>query len=197
LECKPTKAGAKTTDGHETDANPVETTLPAGRSVVGYPVHHESEEVALAFLKRLASLDGEFQLLSTKLLPSQVLSQLSECNPDTVVLSVLPPGGLSQLQFMCSEIRIACPTTKIVVAHFGTIKNYDRVLVRMRKIGVTYLTTSVSQTSQLLTVISQQKLDERHKVDLGSSAIVPSPHSEGCSTLQSKTSSRDEVTRVR
>ena len=196
FEREPAKEGQESTNVDATDSIKVARSLQPKPSVVGYPVHHESEEVALAFLQRLASLDCEFQSLSTKLLPSQVLGQLQVCKPDAVVLSVMPPGGLSQLQFMCSEIRTACPTTKIVVAHFGTIKDYDRLLVRMRKIGVTYLTTSVSQTSQLLAVISEQKLNGEHKVDLGSSAVVPSPHLGLSKTRMAKTSHGDEVTHV-
>jgi len=191
-----TKAVAESTNGDEKDSIKVGRYLEAKLRVVGYPVHHESEEVALAFLKRLASLDCEFESLSTKLLPSQFLSELRACKPDTAVLSVLPPGGLSQLQFMCSQIQIVCPTTKIVVAHFGTIKNYDRLLVRLRKIGVTYLTTSVSQTSQLLAVISEQKLDGERKVDFGSSAVVPSPHVGPSTTRPANTNDVDEVNHV-
>lgn len=195
FERKPSKSVAEPVRVDETESNQVAKFSPAPLSVVGYPVHHESEEVALAFLKRIASLDSQLQLLSTKLLPSQVLRQLRESAPDTVLLSVLPPGGLSQLHFMCSEIKTLCPDIKIVVVYFGMIKNYDRLLVRMREIGVTYLTTSVSQTSQLLTAISEQKTTDEYKSELGSS-MVSSLHQRPTTTKQPTLGSMDEVASV-
>ncbi|GAA5505861.1 hypothetical protein Rcae01_01309 [Novipirellula caenicola] len=126
------------------------------RRLFGHPVHHESEEIALAMLSQLVGNDCEVELSTTKELPSQVVSKISRSQPDVVVLSVLPPGGLPQLKYMCSEIRASQPTVPIVVTYLGKMKDYDELLVRVREAGASYLTTSLSQTKHQIDVLLKE-----------------------------------------
>ncbi len=111
-----------------------------------YPVHHESEEVALTMLARLIGNRYDVAIGSTKQLPSKALATIADTTPEAVVLSVIPPGGLPQVAYMCAEIRKCSEFSKIVVAYFGNIDDYDKLLVEMREVGASYLTTSLSQT---------------------------------------------------
>jgi len=163
-------------------------------TVIGYPVHHESEEVALSFLNRLALHDCDFQLLSTKLLPSQVLAQIQASKTEVAVLMVLPPGGLLQVQYICSELRTACPSIKILVTYLGKIRDYDRLLVRLRKIGVTYLTTSILQTSQLLTTLSEERGAGGCEIDSDTTSVISTPHLGRSPNQMAKTSHEEGVT---
>jgi len=144
-------------------------------NVVGYPVHHESEEIALSMLQKITTDSCSLTLFSTKQLPSTVLRELQKLNADVIVLAVLPPGGLPQVKFMASELLKCSPFTQIIVSFLGSVKNYDQLLVRMRKAGVTYLSTSLSQTRQMIIAIQEEK-----SLHLDSTAIetsgVPVPH---------------------
>ncbi len=113
--------------------------------IYGYPVHHESEEIGLAMLQHLIEDRCEVRLCTTKQLPSRALEQIAAWAPDAVVLAVLPPGGLPQVKYMCSEIHAHCPDTHIIVAYLGMVKDYDDLLVDVREVGASYLTTSVTQ----------------------------------------------------
>jgi len=144
-------------------------------NVFGYPVHHESEEIALGMLKKIASDCCSLTLFSTKQLPSTVLRELKRLNADVVVLAVLPPGGLPQVSFMASELLKYCPNTQIIVAFLGMVKNYDQLLVKMRKLGVTYLTTSLSQTRQMIEAIQEEKMHHAGVTNSTESPVTPIP----------------------
>jgi len=166
-------------------------------NVVGYPVHHESEEIALRMLEKITTEKCSLTLFSTKQLPSTILRELQQLNTDVIVLAVLPPGGLPQVKFMASELNKCCPNTQIIVSFFGSVKNYDQLLVKMRKSGVAYLATSLSQTRQMIIAIQEEKTLHPSPTDSIESSVVPvSPvfiteHSDA-SELELK-----EVTRVR
>ncbi|WP_442506080.1 AI-2E family transporter [Novipirellula sp. SH528] len=125
-----------------------------------HPTHHESEEIALAMLAQLVDKDCDVELSTTKELPSKVVSRIAATPPDIVVLAVLPPGGLPQLKFMCSEIRSVNPRVPIVVTYLGKIKDYDELLVRVREAGASYLTTSLAQTKHQIDVLIKEASQE-------------------------------------
>ncbi len=166
-------------------------------SVVGYPVHHESEEIALGMLQKIATDSCSLTLFSTKQLPSMVLRELQRLNADVILLTVLPPGGLPQVRFMATELIKCCPNTQIIVSYLGSIKNYDRLLVKMRESGVTYLATSVSQTRQMIVALQEEKSHQSEPTNLIESSVVPMPHGIIPRHRAASKVDVDEVTRVR
>ena len=139
-------------------------------SVVGYPVHHESEEITLLMLEDLMQDRCKFTIATTKKLPSQVIKQIQSEQPDAVVLAAMPPGGIPQIRYMCREIRKVCPETKILVAYFAKLNNYDELLVSLRKSGANYLTTSLGQTKHQIdtlidTLINVPDAEESHPIE--------------------------------
>lgn len=123
-------------------------------NIIGYPAHHESEELVLAMLKQLLPGDVEMAIASTHSLPNQILKDIESLKPVAVVVGVLPPGGLPQVEFFCEECRVRAPETQIIVAYLGEIEDYDKLLVDLRRSGATYLTTSLEQTkNQLVSIV--------------------------------------------
>lgn len=165
-------------------------------NVVGYPVHHESEEIALSMLQKITTDNCSLTLFSTKQLPSTVLRELQKRNADVIVLTVLPPGGLAQVKFMASQLLKCCPHTQIIVSYLGSIRNYDRLLVRMRKSGVTYLATSLSQTRQMINAIREEKTLNPNSTDLIESSGVPDAHPVILEHSNTSEIELKEVTRV-
>lgn len=144
---QPGDGRAATNDGADPPTTAVATSDVGEKvTVFGYPVHHDSEEVALLMLEQMLQDSSIVSLANTKQLPSKVVDDIVLRKPDVVVLSAMPPGGMPQVRFMCSEIRKRCDDLVIIVACFGKLKNYDELLVSLRKSGATYLTTSLAQT---------------------------------------------------
>ena len=169
----PNKTPVETaSDNQETIAND----LNPKPSVVGYPVHHESEELALTMLQTIASDCCSLSLISTKQLPSIVIKGLEKAEPQVVVLTVIPPGGLSQVKYICTELHKSCPNTSILIAFLGEVRNYDSLLVRMRKAGASYLATSLSQTRQMIVALCDEKLQIGSESQNDRQPTNPTPH---------------------
>ncbi len=165
-------------------------------NVVGYPVHHESEEIALGMLQKIAAANCSLTLFSTKQLPSTILREIQRLNADVIVLAVLPPGGLPQVKFMASELLKCCPNTQIIVSFLGSVKNYDQLLVKMRNSGVTYLTTSLSQTRQMIVAIQEEKIHHSNLKDSTNSSVIPILSAGVREHLNDSAVGIDEVTHV-
>ena len=115
--------------------------------VVACPAHHPAEEPALDMLAALLAPDGvRVEALTAKSLPSEVVERVEQLKPEAVFISVLPPGGLSQAAYLCRQLRKKFPTLKIVIGWWGPERSYDRLLVKMRKAGASYVTTSFRQS---------------------------------------------------
>ncbi|MDV6030191.1 MAG: AI-2E family transporter [Phycisphaera sp. RhM] len=125
-------------------------------SVFGYPVHHDSEEIALLMLTEMLERTCDVTLATTKQLPSKVVNAIAAEKPDVVVLATIPPGGMPQVQFMCHEIRNHDDEVTIIVACFGKLNNYDGHLVCLRKAGASYLTTSLEQTKNQIQTLHEE-----------------------------------------
>jgi predicted PurR-regulated permease PerM len=111
--------------------------------IVCCPSHHRAEELTL----RLFSAPGcRVEVVSTRLLPTDVEKLIERDRPASVFVAVLPPGGLVQARYLCRRLRRRFTDLPIVVGYWGRSKNFDRLLVKLRAAGATYVTTSMEQS---------------------------------------------------
>lgn len=131
---------------------------PAGKLplVIACAAHHRSEELAARMV--VAGFDPaafRTDVTSTRLLPVEIEARIAQDGPAAVVIAVMPPGGVVQARYLCRRLRRRFPDLAILVAYFGKARHFDRLLVRFRTAGATYVTTSAAQTrSQVQAVLS-------------------------------------------
>lgn len=119
---------------------------PASVLVLGCPAHHAAEELSLSMLARLLETDGcRVEVVSTRALPAEVEIRVARENPALVFVAILPPGGLVQARYLCKRLRKRFADLPIVVGFWGDERHFDKVLVRVRSAGASYLTTSLMQ----------------------------------------------------
>ncbi len=115
--------------------------------LVGIPAHDACEEVPLQLLAHIVERGGgRMTCLSTRMLPGELVRQVGMASGATVVISSMAPGGLPQTAFLCRQLREQYPNLVIIVVRWGGGRAYDTLLVRLRKAGASYLTTSIAQT---------------------------------------------------
>ncbi|MGN6544119.1 MAG: AI-2E family transporter [Aureliella sp.] len=115
--------------------------------VVGCTAHHESEEPALKMLSYSLSECGvEMRWAGTRALPTDLEDWIEKVQPKVIVITIVPPGGLTQARFMCERLHERLPGAKIVVAFLGKTQKYDALLVKFRRAGASHFTTSLHQT---------------------------------------------------
>lgn len=122
------------------DASGLSPSLPL---ILCCPAHHRSEELTLRFLP---ASDFRIEVASTRLLPADIETLIERENPAAVLIAVLPPGGLVQSRYLCRRLHRRFAELPIVVGYWGRAKNFDRLLVRLRAAGATYVTTSMEQS---------------------------------------------------
>ena len=90
-------------------------------------------------------------MVSSKALPSEVESRVEKEKPALVFVAVLPPGGLEQARYLCKRFRKLAPHLPIIVGYWGGVgRKYNKLLVRLRSVGASYLTTSLLQSRDLI-----------------------------------------------
>ena len=115
--------------------------------VVATPAHQEPEEVPLHMLAAaVEQTGGRVVVLTTRLMPAEVVRQVAASGAGAVVISNLPPGGLPQILYLCELLRGQYTDLPIIVARWGGRADYDQRLIRLRKAGASYLTTTLAQT---------------------------------------------------
>jgi predicted PurR-regulated permease PerM len=124
--------------------------------ILGYPAHHEAEELTLHMLALLLKADGcRVETLTTRALPAEIESRIERGNPALVFVAVLPPGGLVQAHYLCKRLRKRFAELPLVVGYWGAARNFDRLLTRLRSAGASYVTTSLLQSrSQILALVN-------------------------------------------
>ena len=124
--------------------------------VLGCPAHHEAEEISVLMLAQLLKADDcRVEPVSTRALPADVEARIEQENPALVFIAILPPGGFLQARYLCKRLRKRFTNLPIVVGYWGPVRHYDKVLVRLRAAGASYVTTSLLQSrSQIRAIVS-------------------------------------------
>ena len=124
--------------------------------VLGCPAHHEAEEISVLMLAQLLKADDcRVEPVSTRALPADVEARIERENPALVFIAILPPGGFLQARYLCKRLRKRFTNLPIVVGYWGPVRHYDKVLVRLRSAGASYVTTSLLQSrSQIRAIVS-------------------------------------------
>lgn len=149
------QSSEKTANGNSnTIEESTQVSLPV---VIGCASHHSSEMLILDLLQFSGENQFAMQTIGDDSLPEDLLKQITDVNPQIVVIAVLPSGGFAQSRFLCQSIRNDGYTGPIIVACFGKFKNFDKLFVKFRKAGATSMTTSYSQTHKKILSILKRR----------------------------------------
>jgi predicted PurR-regulated permease PerM len=140
----------------DSPSEPRLATAADGVLILGCPAHHEAEEISVSMLARLLASDGcRVEPISTRALPSDVEARIEKENPAVVFIAILPPGGFLQARYLCKRLRKRFENLPLLVGYWGSARHYDKVLVRLRAAGASYVTTSLLQSrSQIRALVS-------------------------------------------
>ena len=123
--------------------------------LVGAPAHHRAEELMLHMLALgLPPVGRRLVGLSARQLPSDVEAAITENAASICVVAIMPPGGVPQAQYLIKRLSAKFPSLVIVAAYFGRTSRFDELLVRLRRSGATYVTTSLCQTADTIRTLT-------------------------------------------
>jgi predicted PurR-regulated permease PerM len=124
--------------------------------ILGCPAHHAAEELSLQLLAQLLRAEGyHLEVLSARILPSEIEARLEHEKPDLVFIAVLPPGGVAQACRLCKRLKQRAHDVRIIVGYWGRPAQLDKLLIRLRSAGASYVTTSFTQSrSQIRSLVN-------------------------------------------
>jgi predicted PurR-regulated permease PerM len=130
---------------------------PHGAGVVlAVASHHRSEEIVVSMFSRLLAGSGLTVVgAGNRMLPSEIEAVVERQQPAVIFIAVMPPGGLIQARYLCRRLGKRFADLKIVIGFFGSTRNFDRLLRRLRAAGASYANTSLSQSKgQILALMT-------------------------------------------
>jgi hypothetical protein len=88
--------------------------------IVGYPVNGTADELALRMLGEVLDPD-EFtlEIVSARLLSSELIATVRELGATTVCIGDLPPSPPSKTRYMVKKLRAALPDVDVLVGRWA------------------------------------------------------------------------------
>lgn len=115
--------------------------------LLGCPSHHRSEELAVRMLEMvLRGTGSQVEAVTTRTLPADVEARIESRKVTLLFVAVIPPGGLPQCRYLCRRMRRRFPDLPIIVGYLGKARHFDKLLIKLRAAGASYVSTSIAQT---------------------------------------------------
>ncbi|HEY2587306.1 MAG TPA: hypothetical protein VGI81_16285 [Tepidisphaeraceae bacterium] len=72
----------------------------------------------------------------------------------TLVPVAAVAGGIPHCRYLCRRLRRKFPDLPIVVGYFGKAREFDKLLIKLRAAGASYVNTSIAQVrAQVLSML--------------------------------------------
>jgi predicted PurR-regulated permease PerM len=119
--------------------------------VLAYPAGGDADELALRMLTQMvADLPVVLNVVSTRLLASELVTEVQKSGTGIVCIADLPPSAPSKTRYLVRRLRAALPDVKIVVGRWAPPEFVDDTLVPLRDAGADFVGTSLQETREHL-----------------------------------------------
>jgi predicted PurR-regulated permease PerM len=124
--------------------------------ILGCPATDAFDEVALEMFRQVLESSGA-QVLTTseKMLSSEVIAQIETDKPALVVVTTLPPGGVTRARYLCKRLRSRFPELKLFVGRWGLKESLDQVRERLQSAGADQVVGTLAETRALVVPLVQ------------------------------------------
>ncbi len=104
--------------------------------IVGIPANDASDALVLRMLAQLLAPTGTtVEVLSEQVGPMALLDSIASAEPDLIVLSHLPPVGLTPARYLARRIRARFPETPILIGRWGDPGDPKALAARLSESG--------------------------------------------------------------
>ena len=131
------------------------STMTPPPQILGCPAHDAADELALQMLQQLLDPTRyNMTIVSTEMLPGEVLSVVEQQHIRLICIAALPPGALAPVRYLCKRLRTRFPDCRIVVGRWGAEES-DKPEERFREAGADEVGTSLRQSRNQMSQLSQ------------------------------------------
>ncbi len=115
--------------------------------ILGVAVNDHADELALRMLALLLAPSGMgLEVVGPADSPMKLAEQLAERDPQLVVLSHLPPSGLTAARYMVRRLRARFPGLPILVGRWGQGGDTSQTVEGLKKLGASDVCFRLSAT---------------------------------------------------
>jgi hypothetical protein len=124
--------------------------------ILGCPAYDAADELALLMLQQLLDPSRyRTAIISAEMLTGEVLSVVERQHIRLICVAALPPGALAPVRYLCKRLRARFPDCRIVVGLWGTWEESDNPRVRFRDLGADEVGTTLLETQNQISQLSQ------------------------------------------
>jgi predicted PurR-regulated permease PerM len=133
-------------------------------SILGCPGDDEADVLALQMLREILDpTKFDMEILTSKTVSSEVVTQVEEKSPAVIIVGALPPGGLARTRYLCKRLRAKVPDAKILIGRWGLKENVKADEELLTDAGADQIATTLENTRKYLSawrpVLSDQQSD--------------------------------------
>jgi hypothetical protein len=93
----------------------------------------------------------EVEVAPGSAMPSELLERIEETKPAVLVITLLPPGGITHARYLCKRIRQRFSDLKIVIGRWANTSTDNAKIVEvLRNAGADEVTTTMASTRSFL-----------------------------------------------
>jgi hypothetical protein len=119
------------------------------RKILCIPAKDDADGLVALMLKKLLTAKGhEVEILAPEQLAGEALEKIMEFNPNTVVISSLPPLAMTQTRYLVKRIKKIMPEQQVIVANWGLDSTKDRSSARLKEAGADNMVYSLQEARQ-------------------------------------------------
>ena len=124
--------------------------------ILGCPAYDAADELALLMLQQwLDPSRYQTVIISAEMLTGEVLSVVERQHIRLICVAALPPGALAPVRYLCKRLRARFPDCRIVVGRWGSGEESDNPGVRFRDLGADEVGTTLLETRNQISLLSQ------------------------------------------
>jgi predicted PurR-regulated permease PerM len=124
--------------------------------ILGCPAYDAADELALLMLQQLLDPSRyRTAIISAEMLTGEVLSIVERQHIRLICVAALPPGALAPVRYRCKRLRARFPDCRIVVGLWGAGEESDNPRVRFRDLGADEVGTTLLETQNQISQLSQ------------------------------------------
>ena len=137
-------------DGKMNDGDPFK--------ILALPAHDSYDVLVLKMLNLLTQPVGLTLNPVEEVLPAlKVVERVTAENPSLVLISHLPPDGLTVARYLVKRIRAVHPRLPIVVCRWGEVKESSTSAQRLTSVGATQVFSTLAEARDYLVGLAQTK----------------------------------------
>ncbi|HVD91894.1 MAG TPA: AI-2E family transporter [Vicinamibacterales bacterium] len=119
--------------------------------VLGYAANGAGDELALRMLSQvLAGMPIAFELVSSRVLASELVEHVRKNGCAVIVIADLPPSTTSRTRYLVKKLKIALPDVRLVVARWSHPTLADDTLQPLTDAGASHVASTLLDTRKYL-----------------------------------------------